>query len=336
MRRVLITLLVLAFAIPATAAAGSSQHSNLAHGRKLTHTPTPTASATSSPSPTSSTSTSSASPSPSASSSPSSTATASPTPTSSSTPTPSGAWTRVFRDDFVDLSSVAFMQSGKSVNDTLSPSDTTNSLLQKPTLKGNVVITDDADAADGKAMAVWTRKGTYETSAGPVTGWTNGRMQITGQSQTVPVRIRVRLRMTASVYDKSAVMWWPNQGWPWEVDFAETFGGSSLIDYWGGRQHVGQRWHSDLNGDGAAIEQLSHDDGLDATGYHVYDLKIWPDMMTMSVDGSELYRTTDARYIPDSGGFYANGKALTGIRSATGRTSDAVFVDWLELYKPTP
>jgi hypothetical protein len=243
-------------------------------------------------------------------------------------------WSRVYRHDFVDLHDVNAFQSSIAVNSALTGDDTSNSDLQKPTLESNVAVVGDAAAVDGKAMAVYTRKANYETDSGTVYGWTNGRMMINGQNHAPPVRIRVRLRMTASVKVKSAVMWWPaGGGWPWEVDFVETFGGTSLTDYWGSRQNVGQRWHADLNGDGSATEQLIHDDAVDATQYHIYDLHITPSRMWINIDGVTKYETTDTRYIPDNAGFFSIGKALTHRRYAAERTNDTVFVDWLEIYK---
>lgn len=250
---------------------------------------------------------------------------------------PKPAWTAVYSNDFSSMDGVRAFQSPVTVNDTLKPSDISNNMLQKPSLASNVVIQPDAAAQDGKAMAVWTRPATYKTSTGTKVGWTNGRMMIANQDQSPPVRIQTRLRMTPSIGVKAAVMWWPaGGGWPWEVDFAETFGGSTLTDYWGSRQNVTQRWHADLNGDGRAIEQLIHDDKIDATKYHVYDLFITPERMWIEIDGVKTFETTDTRFIPDSPGFFSVGKALTHRRDLATRTQDAVVVDWVKIYKPTP
>lgn len=250
---------------------------------------------------------------------------------------PKPAWTAVYRNDFVDMRDVNAFQSSATVNGTLKPSDTANSPLQKPSLKSNTAVVSDERASDGKALGVFTRKGTYATPTGTETGWTNGRMSISGQDHAAPVRIKTRLRMTASARAKSAVMWWPaGGGWPWEVDFAETFGGTTTTDYWGSRQYVGQRWHADLDGDGQAIEQLIHDDKVDATAYHVYELVVLQDRMWIEIDGVKTFETTDARYLPKGAGFFTIGKALTGRRDVVGRTDDAVVVDWLEISKPTP
>ncbi len=132
-------------------------------------------------------------------------------------------------------------------------------------------------------------------------------------------------------------MWWlAGGGWPWEVDLAESFGGATTTDYWGSRQNVAQRWHADLDGNGRAVEQLLHDDTVDATQYHVYDLFITPERMWIEIDGRKTFETTDKRYLPTGAGFFSVGKALTHRRDAAGRTDDAVIVDWLELSKPAP
>ena len=245
------------------------------------------------------------------------------------------SWTRVLRNNFTDLSRVARMQSSVAVNDTLSPFDTTNALLQKPVVRGNVRIASDSAAGDGHALAVLTRKTSYETSAGTQTGWANGRAMLTNADHVPPVRIRARIRMTKSIGAKTAVMWWPKVGWPWEVDFAETFSGQSWTDKWGSRSYVSQRWHADLDGDGLAKEQLIRDIAIDATRYHVYDLYITPARMWVTIDGVERFSTTDTRYIPDSAGALWIGKALGGgPRNDPDRTFDGVYLDWVEIYKP--
>ena len=245
------------------------------------------------------------------------------------------AWQRVYQQDFTDLRDVAAFQSPAEVNGTLRPTDSTNALLQKPSVRANVGTVADSDALDGSALGVHTRRGSYETPTGPAYGWTNGRMAIKGQDQAPPVRIRTRLRLTSSAYAKSAVMWWPaGGGWPWEVDFVETFGGTSTTDYWGSRQRIAQRWHADLDGNGQATEQLHKDLPVDATRYHVYDLFITPDRMWLQVDGVTRMETTDRRFIPTGNGFFAVGKASTHRRDMAGRTDDGVFVDFVEIYRP--
>ncbi len=242
-------------------------------------------------------------------------------------------WTRIYRHDFTSQADVTAYESGVAANDEIAGSDTDAKILQRPTLKSNVAVVDDSAAGDGKALAVHTRKGNYSTSSGTKYGWTNGRMQISNHEVAPPVRVRARIKMTASVKAKSAVMWWPTDGWPWEVDFAETFGGSSLTDYWGSRQYVGQRWHADLDGDGDAKEQLEHDDKVDATKYHIYDLFVASDRMWIEIDGVKRFETTDRRYIPTGTGHFSIGKALTHRRDAADRTNDTVFADWVEIYK---
>ena len=244
-----------------------------------------------------------------------------------------GTWQRVYRNDFSDLRDVTRFTSSASVNGSLSPSDTTNNLLQKPTVASDVSTVSDPAAEDGSALGVFTQQASYATASGTAYGWTNGRMALSGQNQAPPVRIRARIRMTPSIGAKTAVMWWPaGGGWPWEVDFAETFGGVSLTDYWGGRQHVDQHWHADLNDDGAAKEQLNHTDDIDATRYHTYDLFVLPNRMWVEIDGVTTFETTDARWIPKGPGFFSIGKALTGTRSGQ-HTKDGVYVDWVEIYR---
>jgi len=161
-----------------------------------------------------------------------------------------GAWQPVYRNDFTDLRDVTRFASSATVNSALSPSDTNNSALQKPIVAADTTTVADPAATDGSALAVSTQQQSYPTPTGTAYGWTSGRMAITGQNQAPPVRIRARIRMTPSIGAKTAVMWWPaGGGWPWEVDFAETFGGATLTDFWGARQHVQQNWHSDVNHD---------------------------------------------------------------------------------------
>lgn len=244
-------------------------------------------------------------------------------------------WSLSYRHNFSDLHDVSAMTSPKAVNSTLRSTDTDNSRLQKPSLASNVVSVADTAADDGKAMAVYTRRASYRTNSGTTFGWTNGRMALSARNEAPPVRIRARLKFTAAAHAKSAVMFWPaGGGWPWEVDFAESFGGKSTTDYWGGRQHISQRWHGDANGDGKAREQLIHDIGMDGTTYHVYDLFITPSRMWINVDDVLKFETTDTRFIPDSPGFFTVGKALTEVRGSSDRTQDAVLVDYLEIYKP--
>ena len=244
-------------------------------------------------------------------------------------------WKMVYRNDFGSLNDVGAWNSTTDLNDRIRPGDSDNSSLQKPTIKENVVVTPDAATADGKALAVWTRPGAYRTSSGVKVGWANGRFALKDQDQVPPFHIKTRLRMTASMGAKSAVMWWPSGGgWPWEVDFAESFGGRTLTDYWGGRQNIAQRWHADLNKDGRATEQLTHTDRLDGTKYHVYDLFVTPTRMWIEIDGKTTFQTTDQRFIPKGPGFFTVGKALTGRRDSLVRSQDAVVVDYVELYKP--
>ncbi len=246
-----------------------------------------------------------------------------------------GSWQRLYRNDFSDLGGVNAFQSPADVNSRLRPTDTENSPLQRPSLRSNVEVVPDPKAQDGRALGVFTRVGQYQTATGTARGWTNGRMMIKNQEHAPPLRVRTRLKMTASAHTKSAVMWWPaGGGWPWEVDFVEPFGGSSMTNGWGSRQKISQRWHADLNGDGMAKEQLVKDIPLDATQFHVYDLFVTPERMWIEIDGVLRMETTDRRYIPDRPGFFTIGKAMTGRRDIAGRTEDAVVVDWVEIYGP--
>jgi len=242
-------------------------------------------------------------------------------------------WQRVYRTDFADLTDVGRAQTNIEVNSTLSPTDTTNILLQKPTLRENTVVVPDSAAADGKALGVLTRVAAYQTDSGTKVGWTNGRMVLTNNVHEVPIRIRARMRFTRSIGVKASVMWWPENGWPWEVDFAEVFSGDSLTTGNGSRQNVAQRWHADLDGDGAAKEQIAYDIPLDATKYHVYDLRITRTRMSIWVDGKLMFATEDKRFIPTGRGFFTVGKALGKIRDRPDRTEDGVYLDWVELYK---
>lgn len=244
-------------------------------------------------------------------------------------------WVRVYRHDFRDLKDVTVYESWPARNSQLSPSDRQNNLLQQPTLKANVQIVEDPAAEDGFAVALYTRKSDYKTKEGIRHGWSNGRLGIHTQNHPVPVRVRARLRFTAAVKTKSVAMWWPSvNGWPWEVDFAEVFGGKSLSDYWGSRQIVSQRWHADINGDGKAREQLIKNLPLDSTQYHIYDLFIRPDRMWIEIDGELRYETRDRRYIPNTAGHFTAGQAMTHQRDAEDRTDDASYYDWLEIYRP--
>lgn len=247
-----------------------------------------------------------------------------------------GSWHSVFRTDFATLDHISAFTSTAALNSTLHPTDTNQSLLQKPTLAGNVRIVQDGGTADGKALAVHTRRAHYSTTSGQRYGWTNGRLMLRGYDQSPPVRIRTRLRFTPSVGTKTAVMWWPaTGGWRWEVDFAETFGGLSRTDYWGGRQHVSERWHGDgPDRDHKANEQIVHNFDLNGTRYHVYDLFILPGRMWVEVDGRQVFSTTDKQFLPRGPGFFSIGKAVEGRRNDTRRTDDAVYVDWLEIDKP--
>jgi len=247
----------------------------------------------------------------------------------------SAKWKLAYRNDFTDLKDVNAFESPAKVN-TESGGKGSAKDLQKPTVKSNVVVVDDSDASDGHALAIYTRKAKFATPGGEREGWANGRMMITGQNQSPPVRVKVRLRMTPSVGTKSAVMWWPvGGGWPWEVDFAETFGGKSLNDYWGSRQHVRQNWHADINGDGRAKEQLTHADDVDLTKYTEFDLYILPDHVWVEINGRKTFETKDKRYIPNGPGFFSIGKALTDGRELRSRTDDTVFLDWVEIYLPS-
>lgn len=247
-----------------------------------------------------------------------------------------GAWHTVYRHDFGTLRDISAFTSTATLNSTLRPTDTNQSLLQKPTLASNVAVTGDAGASDGKALAVRTQRASYATRSGPAYGWTNGRLMLRGQDQAPPVRIRTRLRFTPSIGTKSAIMWWPSHGgWRWEVDFAETFGGKTLTSYWGGRQHVSQRWHGDgPDRDTKANEQIAKNVDMDGTRYHVYDLFITGARMWVEIDGTEVFSTTDRQFLPTGAGFFSIGKASEGVRNSPTRTADAVFVDWLEISKP--
>ena len=259
-----------------------------------------------------------------------------PTAEEPTAPEPVEGWTRIYRNDFSDLRAVNAFNSSKDANNQIRSSDSSNGDLQKPTVRSNVEIMNDGQATDGKAMGVWTRMAAYPTSSGTKTGWANGRMSLKGQDHALPIRISTRIKLTRSMGAKAAVMWWPaGGGWPWEVDFVETFGGKTMNDYWGSRQNIAQRWHADLNGDRRATEQLLHDDKVDGTKYHVYDLYITAGRMWIEIDGRKTFETTDRRFIPKGEGFFTVGKALTGVRSSSARSADAVIVDYIELYKPS-
>ncbi len=246
---------------------------------------------------------------------------------------PVTGWMPTFRSQFTSLAGVSASQSPRDRNDQVRPGDSTNEELQAPTLKSNVETVADPEASDGRALAVHTRMGTYQTSRGAVRGWTNGRMNVAAAKGAPPVRVRARVKFTPSRWTKAAVMWWPsgNRHWRWEVDFAETFGDKPE---WWPRQQVAQRWHGDTNGDGRAKEQIAHTDRLDATRYHLYDLTILPNRMSVAIDGVVTFSTTDRDYIPDDAGEFSVGKALEGLRSTGDRTPDAVLVDWVEVYRP--
>jgi hypothetical protein len=243
-------------------------------------------------------------------------------------------WTPVYRHDCGSLVGVQVMQSSKLANDACAPDDADNASLQKPTLRTNVEAVHDAGATDGRAIVARVQTDTYLTSAGLEQGWTMGRWSLPFDAAP-PVRVRCRAKFSRSIGTKFAVMWWPaGGGWPWEVDFAECFGGRSLYDYWGSRQTIAQRWHGDVNSDGRAIEQLVFDHKVDGTRYNIFDLRITPQRMSIAINGVERAATTDKRYIPDSPGFFALGTALTGRRDAP-HTEDAVYVDWVEISKGT-
>ncbi len=254
--------------------------------------------------------------------------------TSATTTSPAPVvWERSYRNDFVDMTDVSAFGSSPYANGLLTPTDTQQNALQRPTVKHGTEVTADPQASDGKTLSVWTRKGTYETPTGTEYGWTNGRMMLRNNEKSPPVRIRTRIKMTASKRVKAAVMWWPKDGWPWEVDFVESFGGEELWDYWGSRKHISQRWHADIDGDGQAREQLIKNLAVDATQYRVYDLFITPDRMWIEIDGVQMYQTTDKRFIPTGPGNFSIGKALTHARDAE-HTNDAVHMDWIEIYTP--
>jgi len=246
----------------------------------------------------------------------------------------STSWVKVWGDQFQNLDQVYAFQSSPAVNSTLSPSDTSNSLLQKPTVASDVQVVPDPTAQDGWDLAVTTQQGIYETDAGPQLGWTNGRMMITGEDQSPPVMITARMRFTQSVQTKSAIMWWPAAScWPWEVDFAETFGGAAGST-WANRQEMTENWHSAHGGCGATPQLQFNQDPFDATQWHVYSLYITPSRMWETIDGTLVAQTTDPAWIPTGSGFFSIGKALTGVRDGP-HTPDAVYVDWVRLYKPS-
>ncbi len=248
---------------------------------------------------------------------------------------PIEGWTPIVRQDFRDMTGVDAWNSKPAENSKVGPNDRANDALQPPTVASNVTVIDDPGASDGKALAVYTRQAAYRTLAGTAYGWTNGRFGLQGGRATPPVRIRARIRFTRSVGSKAAVMWYPTDGWRWEVDFAETFGGETLDDDWGAKRKIGQRWHGDYNPvDGRANEHIAHDDRLDATQYHVYDLVILPDRMWVEIDGAKTFETTRKDIIPNTPGYFTVGKALTDARILPGRTEDAVILDWVDIHIP--
>lgn len=249
-------------------------------------------------------------------------------------------WTnRVYHNDFssaTEMADVNAFQSPATLNSSLSPTDTSNDLLQKPTVKSDVGQENDPLASDGKALAVLTKISSYATTSGTATGWTNGRMGLTGNTLTLPYRLSVSLRLTASSLTKSAIMVWPSGGgWPWELDFLETTGGTSLTANPGSRQTVQSNMHMDINGDGQAKEQKQFVTAIDATKYHTYDLYVTASKMWLTVDDQPTsVAVTDPLWIPTTAGYFSIGKALTGQRDSTGRTNDGVYVDWVNFYKP--
>jgi hypothetical protein len=265
-----------------------------------------------------------------------------------SLPVPNG-FTLAYRNTFAsaeEIADVTAFESGPAVNGALTPGDTGNSDLQKPSLKANVTKEPDAEATDGYALFVWSRLGTYALPNGATAqGWTNGRCKI-GPTTPGPIFIRQRGRwLKPSVNIKTAVMWWPGNGqWPWEKDYPETFGGL-LGSPWGDKSQVGIRMHKDQASDAdlSAQEQLVKDVQVDGTEYHVYDMLIdhTQPLMVCWIDGVEVFRTTDPKWIAGTGtvsndtvnGFFSVGKALTNRRDAL-HSEDAYIVDYLEFYRP--
>lgn len=241
-------------------------------------------------------------------------------------------WKAVYRNDFVDLRDVHAQESPPAVNTRIGPGDADNASLQKPSVPGGVSIVADAAAGDGKALRVDTAVRQYLTAAGPAVGWTNGRLDLQNHDQAPPFRVRARIRFTPSVETKSAVMWWPNaKGWPWEVDWAETFGGRKG-DPIADRRRVTFNYHHARTPGRGAKPHRSFEADVDATSYHVYDLYVTPQRMWETLDG-KLVGDVGPEWIPSGPGHVAIGKALTGTRAGQ-HTEDAVFVDWLEIYKP--
>jgi hypothetical protein len=264
-------------------------------------------------------------------------------------PKPQPWYHTVWTDEFANAQdpNLFACQSPADVNDTLLPDDSKNGPLQKPTLKSNVSIVKAGH--DKKALQVATQSGTYQTSNGPATGITNGRLNIGPEFSLANHVISIRLRSVGGPgpgqVGKSSTMIWPTADWPWEFDLAETIPGTTgAAVYHHVESEPGDTVRNFLQGTPSVDPWAWHTYTIEFLGgATVTGIKYLIDGKLVSfqpeVNGPSVTTLTGAWAPPSGIGHIAVGKALPAggnapfaDRSAVpSNYFDAVQIDWVRI-----
>lgn len=260
-------------------------------------------------------------------------------------PKPQPWYHTVYTDDFKNQANVLAWTSPLDVNDPLQPTDSANSLLQKPTTAADVTITKAG--SDNYALQVATKANTYLTTAGQQYGLTSGRVDIGPNFDLANHVVSIRMRVVGDPVTKSATMIFPQTStptdWPWEFDMAETIPGfAGASSYHHVEQTPGTVMH----------DQLASITNFNPYVWHTYTVEFLGGALITGieylVDGQPLTFIEDsvavqkitAEWAPTSGtGHIAIGKAIPagGLSPYANRAAvplshfDAVQVDWVHI-----
>ena len=278
-------------------------------------------------------------------------------------PKPQPWYHTVFSDEFATSTSATDpnLQACESpgwVNAPLSPADTSNAQLQKPTLKSDVSIIKAGH--DNRALQVATQAGAYNINpdktpnATPLyaNGVTNGRVSIGPDFSLANHIVSIRLRAVGGPgggqVGKTATMIWPTTNWPWEFDLAETVPGTTGVTAY---HHIESQ-----PGMGDTVSHFLYGTtSFDPYAWHTYTIEFLGGALVTGVeylvDGQPLAlvgfnnnpppaTTIIGAWIPSYGtGHIAIGKALPAGGKAPYATRadvpanyfDAVQVDWVKI-----
>lgn len=202
--------------------------------------------------------------------------------------------------------------------------------------RANSYIIADADATDGKALAITAVK----TAAG---GYTSARLKTEGKFSFSYGRVAARLKATNGrglwpafwmLGDNIATVNWPTCG---EIDVMEIIGATPTVAY--GTSHGPRGTGQYTSGSSYSLPGGGRYD----TGYHVFAVDWSPGKLVFSVDGVAYHTVTRETYPPDAPWVFDNSPFFLLLNLAVGGTwpgnpdSTTVFpqtysIDYVRVY----